>query len=402
MKIDQLIDKMQENNIPLPKNGTGKNGKILARDLETQLGNSFAREKYPDPSDQLHLRLRQQTIPQKAYRYNNLPDNLQKEVFDRDNDWVLEPKFNGWRMIITFVPGSGFRFWGGNISDVDFLPVDYTDHILLDDRHPLEFGEYYPDTFIMDAEAVCYDSVEMLDGRQSTNTLDAVKAILGSGPERAIEKQKIEGHTLIFHCFDHITVIENRPMYQDCFDDRKRALYETIFSTYLSQFSYVVGHQTQKRQKLREIWSGGGEGAIIKHLDSPYVPGSRRKDIAIKVKRTMSREIGDDIDAFIAGWHQTKEWSKKGRIGGVHLAVYIEDIPTVIATVTNIPDALRDEFTLYPDKYLNRVVVVDGQELSARNRKIMHATVDWDRGFRETKRKADCTFTFKHLETERF
>lgn len=413
MKIEQLLDLIQDNGLSMPESGTGKNGRILAKDLESTLGDYFAKLKYSDPATLKHLELRRWYEPPKAYRFKDLNVDEKKEVFKDNNHWVMEQKFNGWRMVITYIPSDGFMFWGGNISDKDFLPVDYTDRVLLNGLHPKHpyFHHAVVNACILDSEAICDTDVMMLDGTYSNNTLDAIKAILGSDAPRAKELQK--EHTLNFHLFDYVDDHVNY--------DNKKLRARTMLLDYtttlldVKQFHRTKQFSVNKKTTLQEFWRLGFEGGILKNLNSLVTPGSRSKHINIKVKRSMSGEIGDDLDAFVSGFIKTKEWTKKGLIGGVELSVYSHGVPHHIATVTNMPDDVRFMLTFRSydgemhirdfwlnDRYNNRVLVVDGQELSARNRMILHAVVDWKRGFRKTKRAEDCVFNIASIENERF
>lgn len=419
MKISQLIQKMKDNGVSLPETGTGRNGKVLARDLETALGDYFIKLKYgKDLIKRQHCQMRRKMTPMKAYRYDHLKREEQDILFEDDNKWIGEEKYNGWRMVITYVPGDGFCFWGGNLSDVDFLPVDYTEHILLGEgSHPRNkiFHAVGYTKCCLDAEVLSHDDVETLDGFVTNNTLDAVGAILGSGKERAIELQK-EGIKLEFMCFDHILFTTmGVPIFTDKLIARKSLLAGALhlFSEEVDNFHLSVKTFINKKQVLNILWKQGQEGMVFKHLDQYYVPAGRLRTHAIKVKRTMSGEIGDDLDAFIDGWVETPEHLKDGLIGGIKLAVYIEEggekIKHHIATVTGMPDHVRQQLTMnlhgipaLQEEYYNKVLVVDGQELSNRNRKLMHARVDWDRGFRTDKSYLDCTIKLETIEEEKF
>jgi ATP-dependent DNA ligase len=419
MKIAQLLAKMKQYSVSLPETGTGKNNKILARDLETALGDYFFDEKYKEPFKASHCRMRRSFIPMKAYRYDKLKQTDKNKLLEDGTEWCAEEKYNGWRIIITYIPDDGFCFWGGNISDVDFLPVDYTEHVQLmylgEPRHPRSecFRGKCFSPFAFDAEALCFDDVEMLDGLVSNNTLDAVGAILGSSADRAIQMQKEA--TLVFKCFDCIQFMGEKPLLETTLTMRQACLAANrlCFSTSLSNIETTKHAYYDKQQYLNKIWKAGGEGIILKCQTQDYISGGRLRTHAIKVKRTMSGEIGDDIDAFISGWIKTPEHDKEGLIGGIKLSVFIQEGDNKylheIATVTGMPDHVRqqltvkhyDHYTLNPE-YNEGVLVVDGQELSNRNRKIMHAKVDWKRGFRTDKRFNDCMLELNILEEERF
>lgn len=413
MKIDYLLDWMKRIGVRMPTTGTGRGGRIVARDLQNAIGDHYAKSKYTGAMAK-HLKLRRLYTPMKAYRYNKLSTEMKGIVWNDDNEWYEEKKYNGWRIVITYIPDYGFAFWGNNLSDIDCLPVNYTNHVLLDRKYNPRhnnYRHYIPYSCILDTEGVCYDPVEMLDGRESSNSLDGVKAILGSDPDRAKMLQE-DGAKLDFYIFDHFSVedgvLQNMPL-----NFRKAVLDGLAYVCTIKNFYLAPKYTKGKKEQLKDIWADGEEGVILKNASAYYEAGARKKEIAIKVKRTMSGEIGDDIDAFIIGWIETLEWSKKNLIGGVKLGVFIEDGGECkihhIATVSSMPDGTRELLSMCPHgipclnpEYDRKVVVVDGQELSAKNRMILHATVDWNRGFRQTKTAEDCTFSFGTLEKEKF
>ena len=426
LTIEKLIAKMKEHQVSLPEYGRGIGGRVLAADLESTLGDFYLSFKYSaDPHRKAHCELRRMFVPMKAYRYDKLDEDTKKTVLNDGNHWIAEKKFNGWRVMITYLPYSGFGIWGGNVSDVDFLPVDYTDHVLLAGLHPSDksFALKHTHPFVIDAEVLCYDDVEGDDGLFSSSTLDAVGIILGGKPERAIEFQR-EGAELIFECFDCLLPQMKTAREDRDFDNanipltfRKEMLEVRLnLVSEISQF-HCVEHTTRNKMSfLNNIWSEGDEGIILKEDTKPYVSGSRLRTHAIKVKRTMSGEIGDDIDVFVSGFVRSDFYDEAHKIAGVKLSVFVvdENDDTVrhhIATVTSMPDKIRDRLSFYDipsqqpqlnDVYYNKVLVVDGQELSNKNRRLQHARVDWERGFRVDKCHYDCIIKLKQIEKERF
>lgn len=423
MKLSQLIAKMKENGVQLPSTGTGRGGKILARDLENALGDYFFNLKYPKENTRReHCLMRRSFEPMKAYRYSELSGTTQHYVLDEENFWCAEEKYNGWRIVITYIPESGFCFWGGNISDKDFLPVDYTDHVILEagmnDHHNI-LMHLHRHRFAMDAEALCHDTVETLDGRWSNNTLEAIGAILGSNSSRARTMQK-EGAAIQFKLFDYIRFEDRYPVGMKHNLETRQQLLDLIVGKtrkFVKSFSTSERVFKNKRRMLQKLWKEGKEGIVLKNTMEDYASGGRLKSHAIKVKRTMSGEIGDDLDCFISGFINTPEHAKKGLIGGIELSVYIDNGSSKelhhIATVTSLPDSIREAMTYTDDTsgigrpticpdFLLKVVVVDGQELSSKNRKLMHAKVDWNRGFRVDKSSKDCVIELKEIEEEKF
>ena len=428
MKLDELAEKIKDLGLKLPKYGTGKDGKLLKSDLTNFLGDNFAPNKYRKVEQLVHLQLRRSVVPMKAYRYNELNPNFQGHLWTDSNQWVAEEKLNGWRMLITYTPETGFNFWGGNLSEVDFLPLDYTDNVLLTDDKVYgtdkRFHHLYDNAFVLDGECICNDTVEMADGQWSTTTLDAVKAIVGCDKQRSYDLQVYDRNTLEFHVFDYIPFdVDKAELNFDITYVTRRVLLQTFFSlNSVVNFKLVPSLSKNKKSFLNDIWRKGGEGVVLKNISATYVNGSRRRDCAIKVKRTMSGQVGDDIDAFIVGSFPTPEWQERGLIGGVNLAVMVEKLdisyggtggmkmqPHIIASVSSMPNYLRKKMTAVIDgfpelspEFKNRVVVVDGQELSSRNQRIMHATVDWDRGFRDDKNADDCLFNLETVKEEMF
>ncbi len=421
MKIDSLINIMQAHSIKLPNSGTGRSGQIVARDLENAIGDYYLAKQYPDPfvAEYHHICLRRAWTPMKAYRFNLLNDKLQREILEDDNDWYAERKLNGWRMMVTFIPGTTPMFWGGNLSTVDFLPTNYTKHVLFkteNDTLPVTSKKWLErfnagrvwtpvfdkDTFILDCEVVVKDKDEDISEHAS---LIQVQEILGSSPDRARRLQAEA--TLQFKVFDVI---------EPAVPDRKYISRKNYLSLdcmgalrdlELTQFSMVPHYSKNKKQYVNKIWKEGGEGVILKHGNAHYKAGSRLRTHQIKVKRTHSGAVGDDVDAFISRIYNTPEWSKKNLIGGVELSLYLRRNNAVldehiVAAVTSLPDDVRLDMTQNPDNWLNKVFVVDGQELSARNRRLLHAKVDWQRGERMDKSPTDCEMELQEIEGVKF
>jgi len=418
MKIETLLEKMKHLGVKLPSVGTGVNGRILARDLETALGDFYFERKYePGSIKGQHCQMRRSITPMKAYRYDKMKSVEQYSILEIDhNQWVAEEKFNGWRIVITYVPGDKLRFWSGNLSDVDFLPTDYTNHVVLGESGLGIVN--WQDAWAIDSEAICMEQVETLDGLLSTNTLDAVGAILGSNSDRAKLLQH-NGANLLFMCFDCILFsnpidlgFATRPLSLTYSLEARRLHLKDAVGLHTTNLMVVEQVSVNKKRFLNLIWKQGKEGVVLKNVDKGYVSGGRLKTHAIKVKRSMSGEIGDNIDAFISGFIKTPEHTKRNLIGGLKLSVYTkEDREHHIATVTGIPEDMRLELTankledgslILDPAFMGKVVIVDGQELSNKHRKLMHAKIDWHTGIRKDKTRFDCVLDIKDLDEERF
>lgn len=388
MNREKLLDIMRFHGVDKPMRGTGINGKIKNEDLEDALGNHFFKKKFADDlrgEDAAHMTLRRRVRPMKAYRFNNLKEADQQQLFEDNNGWVAEKKYDGWRILITHMPGTRLHFFGGNLSTTEFLPIDYTYHLP-------EMRLASDNIFIIDSEALCYDTVIQQDGYPSTNTREAVAAILGSSPEVALAHQ--EEATMEFRLFDYI------PNFDKSYSKRRQAL--DALALDLGKDSVLVPnfmHHVDKRRFLQRVWKNGGEGIILKNLSAGFDSGGRKRTHCVKVKKSAAGLIGDTIDAYISGYTLTDVHSFNDEIGGLELSVNVNDEPVVIAVVTNMPDAVRSECTtikdgmpVLTDYMYGRVLEIDGQEFSTRNRKLMHASVvDWR--FRTDKSPIDCKMT---------
>jgi len=386
MNRDKLLDIMRFHKVRQPMRGTGGRGKVTNQDLEDALGDHFFIKKFEDllSEDATHMALRRRVRPMKAYRYNNLKEGELQSLFEDNNGWVAEKKYDGWRMLITHIPGSRLHFFGGNLSTTEFLPIDYTYHLpemRLDSK----------DVFILDCEALCFDTVTQQDGYPSTNTREAVAAILGASVEVAHAHQR--DASVEFRCFDLI------PSNDQSYSKRRKLL--DALRLYNGDLPIIPNamHQYDKKRFLQRIWKNGGEGIILKNLSAGYDSGGRKRTHCVKVKKSASSLIGDTIDAFISGYTLTDVHTFNDLIGGLELSVYVNDKPTVIATVTNMPDHLRHSLTtirngmpcLVQEAY-DKVLEIDGQEFSTRNRRLMHAAVvNWE--FRKDKNASECTMT---------
>ena len=51
-------------------------------------------------------------------------------------------------------------------------------------------------------------------------------------------------------------------------------------------------------------------------------------------------------------------------------------------------------------KYYNKVLVINGQDMSPKAKRFMHAVADWNRGFRTEKSYLDCEMDEEFLESQ--
>ena len=352
----------------------------------------------------------------------------QKETCMNSLDWLAEVKCDGVRMVATYHPLEGFKFFSRNLSVTDFLPVEYTDKILVWPTKQgvlpqlgYEFATFFSKSFVLDCELTCSNpniDTTQVRGKYGTETetvLNAVTSILSIKAADSIDIQKHQDCPLEFQVFD-VYEFDNRPIWKQRLSERLIARCRLV-SRILGhgwQVQEVKGTTTNKREFYDQLLADGGEGIVLKNLDSPYIPTtSRRRDGFVKLKRSMQESVGSDIDAFIIGFVESNP--KKGwahLIGAIKMGVFIphpsgESKIHHIASVASMPLAMREAMTIQDEngkpslkyEYLQKVLVINGQDIAPKSLRFMHAIADWKRGFRDEKNYLDCEMSQEILDS---
>jgi ATP-dependent DNA ligase len=133
-----------------------------------------------------------------------------------------------------------------------------------------------------------------------------------------------------------------------------------------------------KEEYYYRILSNGGEGVVLKNLDSPYLQGERKKDIWLKMKKSRT------YDVVITGFSQPEQYSEdvsgkqiinkyyaKKWIGAIEFGVYKYGKLEFLGKTSGMDESLREKMSLRPNDYTLRVIEIEGQELTA-DGKIRH------------------------------
>jgi len=404
----QLVDECNKRNIKIPEKNTKQT-------LIKLLGNKSLQEMSYVPWG-LRARLRIDN-PMLCFPYKRL-NKFERYNLWESKDWALEEKFDGVRVIITYNPHEGFMFFSRNVSVNTFLPTDYTNNILLYNDNTGKFttpdfwayrlGEH---SFVLDSEMMITDNINTEEftyrGGKTGTGLNACTSILTLDSKSAHEIQRTQAH-VYFNVFDCLE-------YDDCliwtksFKERIGYLNGVCKNLKYLQFKQSKVVYINKREFYNTVIKNGGEGVIFKRLDSPYYPTStRRRDGFVKLKRSVKEAYGKDIDVFVSGYVEaTKGKAWDGLIGGLKLSIILGGGYHWIATVTTMPLEIRKRISEIKDgkpvlkkQYYNKVITIDGQDLSPKSLRFMHAVADWDVGFREDKNWYDCTMELDFLKSQ--
>lgn len=276
-------------------------------------------------------------------------DELLEERFSSD-DWVAEEKFDGARYLM-FITKDGNRFFSRQISVKDDLPVEKTNNI--------------PHLSGLDLKS--FDGT-VLDGEifPPTHNWGDTTKVMGSLPEEAIRKQKESIGWMEYHVFD-ILYFKGKNVMNESLQQRRASLSEIPFD---KELKLTVQIKNNKREFYDKIVAKGGEGVILKNINSTYRPGERDKDVWMKVKKSQT------FDVVTVGFQEPKQYSVnvegetvenshwlKGWIAAITFGVYKDGVLTQVGNASGINDQMREEISKNKDKYIGKVIEITGQEL---------------------------------------
>lgn len=407
----ELISECQSRGIPLDSAKLEVKGRkgYGRKDLVHLLGQYHLKKDHPNPSWGLLRRLEVES-PMLCFPFWHLTPEQKKMVMESP-DYIAERKWDGCRIWLTYHPEEGFGCFSRNISVEDYLPVDYTEKVLfLKDGVFLKASDFkgvFKVPFIVDTEILC--NVKNLDttlfsakGVVTGTELNAVTALLALNTEASHHIQRTQA-PLFFKVFDVPYLATWRV--DQSLRARKDLLTRMIpILESRGPFSESTFVTANKQEFYDQVVAEGGEGIVLKNLSEKYITtDSRPRDVQIKRKVSVGEEKGADVDAFVIGFvesNQEKGW--KDYIGAFKLGVFLRGADGAetehwVATVSSMPLELRKEATLLVDgkptlnpDFMGRVLVINGQDVSPKALRFMHATVNWKIGFRSDKSKHEC------------
>lgn len=324
---------------------------------------------------------------------------------DENQDWLFQEKIDGCRAILCYDPKTGFDMYSRNLSTTDQLPINYGEKILWPtlDLSQLTFP------FVLDCEIVpknkeidkSGDFVPVADTQ-----LNLISSILSLNEEDSKKVQEL--NPVKFMAFD-VLYINDMPQFDKTLRER-RSMLKTLLPYLIKAGVPVEEPMTlelgqSKLNFYNTIINSGGEGVVVKDLNSKYDITGRRAGEWVKIKRSVSQAmsaegLGDTVDAFVIGFEEgTPGTSNEGLVSSLKFGVELLDSsnepildqsgdPVVhhIATVGGLTQELKEAITdrdifgnvaLKQEMY-GKVASIDGQDLSSRNLRFAHAVlVNW-------------------------
>ena len=213
---------------------------------------------------------------------------LSRKVLPEGEDWVYEPKYDGFRAIAY---------------------VD-RDDVYLQSRGGKPLRRYFPEVkfpegrYVLDGELVILGE----DGREE---FDALQNRLHPAESRV--RMLAEQTPALFRAFD-LLAVDRRKLTGKPFSERRAALEQLIADApgrKKSASGSVEVTPLYKTAKSAEPLLLSGEGVIAKELDATYKPGQRKGMVKVKRVRT--------IDCVVMGWRPGKH---EGTVGSLILGLY--------------------------------------------------------------------------------
>ena len=256
-------------------------------------------------------------------------------------------------------------------------------------------------------------------------TSKAVTQIMGCLPDKAIARQEQQGY---IHFYMHdILYYNGEDLLSTGAWDRYKKLKQVYEEYGLSEYDFLeLAEATDEnlQELTAALLNAGEEGIVLKKKDGAYQPGGRPAWRTIKVKKmdyvdaicigfceptkeytgkeietwpywctldSLNNELVTDICQYgNNGWTPITKgyfynWKTAMRIGAYDDKSQIKEIGTVASGLT---DELREDFSLNPQKYLNKVVALQCMERDSKEKTLRHP---FFKMFRDDKDAKDCT-----------
>lgn len=322
-------------------------------------------------------------------RMQTLKESDQQKVWESD-DWIAEEKLDGCRMALLWdADEKQFHFFSRNNSMVDYLPQDYKDTIYITADN---FD--YDKNFVLDAEVISTSSNIETNDTQCLTQLQSTSALLALNPDDSIAIQRNDPlKFIIFDCLYHDESYMDKPWVERhkqaelLYNKLKEYNFNCELNPVIENTEY---NKNKKREFFDELIDNQKEGIVLKNKYAKYHATSSRTIDCVKVKRSTSDSLTNDIDAFITDYVVGNDDTRnENMVVGFIFSVRLEKedgniVNHTIAVCSNISDCIKEDATVIDDNgnvslnndYYFRVATLKGQNISARNMRLTHAVID--------------------------
>lgn len=303
-----------------------------------------------------------------------------------------------------------FHFFSRNNSMVDYLPQDYKDTIYITSNN---FD--YDKNFVLDTEVISTSPNIETNDTQCLTQLQSTSALLALNQDDSIAIQRNDPlKFIVFDCLYHDESYMDKPWVER----HKQAellcniLKEHNFNCELNPvIENTEYNKNKKREFFDELIDNQKEGIVLKNKYAKYHATSSRTIDCVKVKRSTSDSLTNDIDAFITDYVVGNDDTRnENMVVGFIFSVRLEKedgniVNHKIAVCSNISDYIKEDATVIDDNgnvslnndYYFRVATLKGQNISARNMRLTHAVIEMWR----PERSADTCEVLKESELKK-
>lgn len=247
-----------------------------------------------------------------------------------------------------------------------------------------------------------------------------VTSILGCLPAKAITRQEKEG---LLNLYIHdIIYYDNINLMMAGAEDRYNILKAVFYKHNLDDYSFLqLAGKIDKNLELTvsNILISGGEGAVLKKRDAPYVPGKRPAWSTIKIKQMDSIDLvctgfcpptreytGKELDTWDlwldpvteekhitdapeTNWIPITRYYFNGWYTAIEVGAYDSEgnLKTLGKVSSGLTDEIKQDMTENPDKYLNRVCSLDCMSIDKKEHTLRHPAF---KNWRDDKSAKDC------------
>ena len=386
-RIDYLDSLCRELGLEVKQAGN----KLRKDDYVRALRNHFLLEKYGSIDNipwSMKFMLSIECL-QLCRRIQTLKESDQQKVWESD-DWIAEEKVDGNRMALLWdADEKQFHFFSRNNSMVDYLPQDYKDTIYITADN---FD--YDKNFVLDAEVISTSSNIETNDTQCLTQLQSTSALLALNPDDSIAIQRNDPlKFIVFDCLYHDESYMDKPWVE-------RHKQTELLCNKLKEYNFncelnpvienTEYNKNKKREFFDELIDNQKEGIVLKNKYAKYHATSSRTIDCVKVKRSTSDSLTNDIDAFITDYVVGNDDTRnENMVVGFIFSVRLEKedgtiVNHNIAVCSNISDCIKEDATVIDDNgnvslnndYYFRVATLRGQNISARNMRLTHAVID--------------------------